>query len=182
MSERLAHDHAELHGLLSELCLALESGDVPQIHSRLDLFWARLAMHIRAEHLQLFPAILRSLRGNLKNTGPAPALTDVQNSIKELSLDHDFFMHELAAAIKTVRGLGQITERQSVDRQLEDVRATIAAVARRLNPHNRLEEEGVYLWTGELLSNAEQSELAERLRMELEKMPPRFAYASVAEE
>ena len=182
MSERLAHDHAALNGLLSELCLALESGEVQQIHSRLDLFWARLAMHIRAEHLELFPAILRSLRGDLKHTGSAPALTVVQNSIKELRLDHDFFMHELAGAIKTVRGFGQTTERQFVDKQLEDVRTRIAAVEERLSPHNKLEEEGVYLWIGELLSNAEQSELAARLREELEKMPPRFVYASLAED
>lgn len=182
MSERLAHDHAELNSLLSELWLALESGEVQQIDSRLDLFWARLAIHIRAEHLQLFPAILRSSRGNLKDTGPAPALTVVQNSIEELSFDHDFFMHELAGAIKTVRGLGQITERQFVAKQLGDVRTRIAAVEERLSRHNRLEEEGIYLWTGQLLSNAEQSELAVRLREELEKMPPRFAYASAAEE
>jgi len=182
MSERLAHDHAELNSLLSELWLALESGEVQQIHSRLDLFWARLAIHIRAEHLQLFPAILRPLRGNLKDTGPAPALTVVQNSIKELSFDHDFFMHELAGAIKTVRGLRQITDPQLVDERLESVKTRVAAVEERLSAHNMLEEEGIYLWAGELLSNAEQSALAARLREELEKMPPRFAYASVAEE
>ena len=182
MSERLAHDHAELHRLLSELGLALESDDVRQIHTRLDLFWARLAVHIRAEHLHLFPAILRAVRRNLDAAGPVPTLTVAQNSIKELRLDHDFFMHELAAAIKTVRGWGQITDRQFVDKQLEKVRTMIAAVEKRLSTHNRLEEEGIYLWSGELLSNVEQAELAERLRMELEKMPPRFAYASAAEE
>jgi len=182
MSERLAHDHAELNSLLSQLWLALESGEVQQIHSRLDLFWARLAIHIRAEHLQLFPAILRSLREKLKDTSPAPALGAVENSIKELSLDHDFFMHELAGAIKTVRDLAQITNRQFVDKQLEKLRTRIAAIEERLSAHNRLEEEEIYLWTGNLLSNAEQSELAARLREELVKMPPRFAYASVAEE
>ena len=110
MSESLARDHAELESLLSKVCLALELGEVQQIHSSLDLFWARLAVHIRAEHLQLFPAILRALKENLNDPGPAPALTVAQNWSEELSLDHDFFMHELAQAIKTVRSLRQITE------------------------------------------------------------------------
>ena len=182
MSERLAHDHAEVNRLLSDLRVALESGNVQQLHPRLDLFWARLAVHIRAEHLHLFPAVLRATRGNPNDTGPATALTVAQNSVDELRLDHDFFMHELARAIKTVRGLPQIADHQLLDEQLDDVRTRIAAVEERLSTHNRLEEEGVYLWIGDLLSKAEQSELADRLIGELEKMPPRFAYASVAEE
>lgn len=178
MSESLAHDHAELESLLSKLCLALELGEVQQIHSSLDLFWARLAVHIRAEHLQLFPAILRALKENLNDPGPAPALTVAQNWSEELSLDHDFFMHELAQAIKTVRSLRQITDRQILDEQLDNVRARIALLVERLSAHNRIEEEGIYLWTGELLNEAEQAELTARLREELEKMPARFAYVN----
>ncbi len=40
---------------------ALHAGDVEASHTGLDLFWARLAVHIRAEHLQLFPAIIDRL-------------------------------------------------------------------------------------------------------------------------
>ncbi len=32
-----------------------------EIFEKLDIFWARLAMHIRAEHLHLFPVTLKAL-------------------------------------------------------------------------------------------------------------------------
>jgi hypothetical protein len=56
----LAPDHAALHDVLSQLHTALNSGDVAGSHSQLDLFRARLAVHIRAEHLYLFPAVMMS--------------------------------------------------------------------------------------------------------------------------
>ncbi len=59
MSDMLTGDHLELDALLAELFLAFRDGDVELIYQRLDIFWARLVMHIRAEHLHLFPAINR---------------------------------------------------------------------------------------------------------------------------
>ena len=58
MSERLAHDHAELGKLLGEVKAALDNKDVARTNASLDLFWARLAIHIRAEHLHVFPALV----------------------------------------------------------------------------------------------------------------------------
>lgn len=55
-SQRLADDHGALDEVLSQLWKALDTGDVLVSHDKLDLFWARLAVHIRAEHLHLFPA------------------------------------------------------------------------------------------------------------------------------
>src|SRR5437764_14237253 len=51
----LEEDHASLGGLIEELCAALDGSDVARSFALLDLVWARLAVHIRAEHLCLFP-------------------------------------------------------------------------------------------------------------------------------
>lgn len=59
-STLLAHDHSELDSTLAGLVSALFEGDAARSLERLDLFWARLAMHIRAENLYLFPALLRA--------------------------------------------------------------------------------------------------------------------------
>jgi hypothetical protein len=54
-SRRLADDHAALDEVLRQLQEPLDTADVAASHAQLDLFWARLAVHIRAEHLHLFP-------------------------------------------------------------------------------------------------------------------------------
>lgn len=56
MNYPLADDHSEMDALLEEFFDALCCADVELIYQTLDFFWARLAMHIRAEHLHLFPA------------------------------------------------------------------------------------------------------------------------------
>jgi hemerythrin superfamily protein len=171
MSEFLANDHAELDRLLDELCLALQKGEVREIHQRLDRFWARLAVHIRAEHLVLFPAILRAVQGDLRGT---PSLTDAEKMIEELRSDHDFFMHELSRAIKLVRELLKTSANEPRRKELETVEAIVGAVVERLTAHNQLEEEGIYIWVGQVLNEPEQSELAARVQAELARMPPRF--------
>ncbi len=54
-------DHQSLADLLNDLTSALNptSGqhDVVRIFRLLDLFWAKLAVHIRAENVCIFPAI-----------------------------------------------------------------------------------------------------------------------------
>ena len=102
MNQRLESDHEDLHTLLDELYAALEGSDVRDIYQRLDLFWARLAIHIRAEHLHLFPAVLHALSGP-EDVAQAPSLAQAQNTIEELRRDHDFFMHELGRSIVAMR-------------------------------------------------------------------------------
>ena len=175
MNQRLASDHDDLNKLLNELHAELETGDVVRSHAQLDLFWARLAMHIRAEHLHLFPAILKGLNTDkAKDVAQAPSLAEAQSTIEQLRRDHDFFMHELSRAIASLRNLLQATDRQMIGRQLEQVRATVTAVQERLSAHNSIEEDYVYLWPARLLSEVEQSALIERVEVELRKMPPRF--------
>src|SRR3982750_973169 len=100
----LAHDHSEVDTLIHELLAALGEGNKTQSFARLDLLWARLAMHIRAENLCLFPAILAAL-DNVIGTPQdgVPSLEEASMMIARLRDDHDFFMRELVSAVKTMR-------------------------------------------------------------------------------
>ena len=105
MPDLLERDHEELDGVLGELFLALDHGERDESFARLDLLWARLAVHIRAEHLCLFPAILGAPQTLLTGRGDAPNLEELQSAIRVLRSDHDFFMHELAGAVNLMRAL-----------------------------------------------------------------------------
>lgn len=176
MDDQLTNDHAELGKLLGKFFDALDAGDITRSHSRLDLFWARLAMHIRAEHLHLFPAILRALNEpNRVNSPTTPSNSQAVNAIEQLRNDHDFFMHELGRAMATMRELVASRDRPVMVRDLEQVKARIVAVAERLATHNALEESEVYLWATSLLTNGEQLELEMLMHTELGNLPLRFA-------
>ena len=163
------HDHDDLGDLLNELSAALAANDVARTHHTLDLFWARLAMHIRAEHLHLFPTISRVASRGHQSLPP----DEPEHTIAELREDHDFFMRELAQAIAITRSLMANTEGNFAE-QLETVNKKIAAVRTRLIKHNEIEETGIYVWSNSLLSEAERSELAAQVQKELENLPPRF--------
>ena len=166
------HDHAEIGDLLNRLNAALEAGDIAQTHAALDLFWARLAVHIRAEHLHLFPLISRAAgRADAGNEILPPG--EPENMIARLRDDHDFFMRELAQAIAITRGLSAKVEGNAAA-PLGEVNKKIVAVRDRLVKHNELEETGIYLWSSSLLSEAERTELASQVQKELENLPPRF--------
>lgn len=153
---RLSHDHHAVSEVLEQLLTALENKDVETSYSRLDLLWARLAVHIRAEHLHLFPAV-------------TDRLSEAQVVIKTLRADHDFFMHELARAI------GILRELPGNEAKLATVADTVRKVEERLATHNDIEENQIYRWSSTLLSESEQLELLARINAELEKRPPRFS-------
>lgn len=161
----LSEDHEELAELLGALQAALNEHEPSAAFAHLDLFWARLAMHIRAEHLHLFPSILKS-------AVPDRASKDVEKAVVQLRSDHDFFMHELATAIKILRETK--TTEGDFENHLAAVRGIIKAVSDRLELHNELEEEIVYLMPAILLTPEEQVALADEVRVELENLPPRF--------
>ena len=94
--------------------------------------------------------------------------------IEELRSDHDFFMHELSRAIKLVRELLKTSANEPRRKELETVEAIVGPVVERLTAHNQLEEEGIYIWVGQVLNEPEHSELAARVQTELARMPPRF--------
>jgi hemerythrin-like domain-containing protein len=174
----LERDHKELDGILRDLLLSLDAGRVEESFKQLDLFWARLGVHIRAENLCLFPAILHELNSGLRGRGDdAPSLDEARQAIARLRTDHDFFMRELASAVKEMRDLRARPGSQSDAKMLRDVRGRVAAVSHRLAAHNELEEERVYRWTNELLDLRAQALLAAKLRREIENLPPRFSGA-----
>ena len=173
MNNLLAADHSELDALLKELFAALDAGDAARVYQKLDFVWARLAMHIRAEHLHLFPALLRAFESPQARTKSGLSLENVISRIAQLKRDHDFFMRELSAAIKQIRKLQEINQAE-ISPQLLSVREKIFDIRSRLKVHNEMEESEVYLWIDTLLDSAERADLNERMRKELENLPPRL--------
>jgi hypothetical protein len=163
----LESDHVELDRLLHETTAAIESTDVVRTFECLDLFWARLAMHIRAEHRWLFPTVREIAERSPEAFDRVPAVLDM------LRQDHDFFMRDLARAVKAMRLVfcfGNEAETLVVVREL------LEGVRERLEIHNRIEEERIYTLTAEKfldLSTAEQ--LLYSIKKELVNYPHRFA-------
>jgi iron-sulfur cluster repair protein YtfE (RIC family) len=147
----LTGDHAELDRLLEKICREIHADDETRLFELLDYFWARLAMHIRAEHLHLFPAILRAIEQE-------DDAAEIRTAIECLRADHNVFMKELARLMKT----------------RQDAAATIEAVASRLKTHNAIEESLIYSLTARLLPLQDQSELALKVKGELDNLPRRF--------
>lgn len=158
--QRLSDDHDAVAEVLKQLLTALDNKDVATSHSRLDLLWARLAVHIRAEHLHLFPAVTNRL-------------PDAQVIIEDLRTDHDFFMRELGQAIAILRDLS--IDRASYEAELRTVGDSVRAVEKRLATHNDVEEDQIYRRLGITLNQTEQSDLLARINDELENRPPRFS-------
>jgi hypothetical protein len=164
VSEQLAGDHEALDEILKQLQTALRDSNIEVAHVKLDLFWARLAVHIRAEHLHLFPAVL----SNLEN----------EAIVTELREDHDFFMGQLALAIQIMRELSTLPDRLIVPEGLDNVKTIVLEVEQRLVKHNELEESTIYRSTSIRLNPEEQAQLATRITMELRKHPPRFTLST----
>jgi len=161
-SERLSDDHQAVSEILKQLLSALHNKDVEVSYFRLDLLWARLAVHIRAEHLHLFPAVVSEF-------GAA------QPIIVHLRADHDFFMRELARAIAVLRALPRRIVETGDDAKLAAVGDTVREIEKRLVSHNEIEEHQIYRLARIMLTKTEQMELATRIKTELENRPPRFS-------
>jgi len=169
IADVLELDHSELDELLRSTMEATDSADAVQTFKHLDRFWARLAMHIRAEHLRVFP-VIRKIATRSAEFREIPELLDV------LREDHDFFMRDLARAIKAMRLVfyfGNEAETFAVVRKL------LEGVRERLAIHNRIEEAKVYtLATEELFEPAAIVDLLSSVRKDLDNYPDRFATGS----
>jgi len=148
---RLAHDHAALDELLKQVQQAVAASDLDGSFAKLDLFWARLAVHIRAEHHHLFPAVLNVVR-------------DAEATVARLRADHDFFMHELPQAIRLL-----------LAHDFKAVQNAITEVERRLRAHNELEEVEIYNRATDLLNQQQQAQLCTLINEDLASHPARFA-------
>jgi len=175
VSRILEYDHELLSELLHDLQSGLQQQNAARAFEMLDLFWARLAVHIRAENLCLLPAILNAPR-ELFGNGGVPAIEEAKGAIETLRSDHNFFMDELSKAVKTFREiLANDEDPQHVSEQFGTIRGRVDAVSLRLESHNALEEKKVYRWPALILSTPELESLCASLRRELENLPPRFA-------
>jgi hypothetical protein len=171
----LEEDHASVEAQFAQLCVFLDEGNVERAFSQLDLVWARLAVHIRAEHLCLFPAVLNAARLLSTHECDTLRLDEAQSLINQLRHDHDFFMTELARAVNLMREMRSSQDSRLITEMLRDVRQAISTVKDRLEKHNNLEEEQIYRWPVMLLNSTEQAQLTAHIQQEIEKMPPRFA-------
>ncbi len=158
----LEDDHSCLDDLLDSGLTAIDSGDTDRVFPCVDIFWARLAMHIRAEHLHLFPAILNAskLSNEVVNSDHA------EKTIEDLHNDHDLFMRRMIDAIKHLR---EGTE------DLQPVRVSLEQVRERLKTHNQTEESEVYGWAEKLLTSEDYKILEKKMLKELINLPPRFS-------
>jgi hemerythrin superfamily protein len=161
----LADDHAEVDILLGDALRKLAGDNAADAFKALDLFWARLAMHIRAEHLHLFPAVVKIS----ENAARISSDSNVPETLERLRRDHDFFMHELADAIKAMRAVTSPTEREI----MHDTAARLKIIRSRLADHNAVEEKLVYPLQRFLSAN-EREQLARSITKELTNLPPRF--------
>jgi len=170
---RLSDDHDAVSEVLEQLLSALKDKDVKTSHSKLDLLWARLAVHIRAEHLHLFPTVIKRL---------AHDSSEAQSLIDNLRADHDFFMRELARAVGILRELPRPLESPEDESKWNSVVDTVLSVKARLENHNEIEEEQIYRWSDTILTKPEQTDLVTRINAELQRRPPRFSAESWAKE
>lgn len=172
----LTNDHAKVGAIFSELCASLSACRKERAFELLDMAWARLAVHIRAEHLRLFPAILDALAASQEDDEAVALVTldEARDLFARLREDHNFFMDEMASAVKIMRELLASTDNESEARSLSIVRSKIDSVASRLEQHNRLEEEKLYRWPAMLLNRTEQARLETDVRREIQNLPARL--------
>jgi len=168
----LEQDHESLDQLLTELDAAVTKPGNPQVFELLDLFWARLAVHVRAENVRLFPSLANVPADRLTGKAGLPTAEEAERVLARLRSDHDFFIGELARMIKALRG-NEVGVMQT--EAVEALRTSLRGVRERLEDHNRLEENHVYLWPALLFDDEALATLSEQVRRELQNLPPRFA-------
>jgi hypothetical protein len=167
----LESDHESLSDLLTELDLALADFNVSRSFELLDLFWARLAVHIRAENLHLFPALANAPPSLFTGNDCLPTPEDAQEILKRLRSDHDFFMKELAEMIRVMR---EMTANPKTNyAEVGDLRRQMMTITGRLEEHNELEETQAYQWA-EFFDPQTVADLGKRIQHELKNLPARL--------
>jgi iron-sulfur cluster repair protein YtfE (RIC family) len=164
----LQQDHREIDELMAAVTESLDAGDYEGSRQTLDLFWARLAVHIRAEHLVLFPVVTEAI-ANEEVDEQFAALSDVINGLRS---DHDHFMYELAGVIKLMGSIDPADGGKR--RRMGKVRERLGTVREQLARHNRIEEETLYPLESLLSRGRDVVKVTERLKAQLENMPARF--------
>lgn len=172
--QRLSDDHRAVNDVLKQLLTALHNKDVEASYTKLDLLWARLAVHIRAEHLHLFPAVINRLTDSMDHA-LAPSLSEAHSIVDKLRADHNFFMCAFARAVNILRELPRPLDSADSEARFNSVHEEVLEVEKRLANHNEIEENRIYSWVSTILPEPEQIDLATRINAELENRPPRFS-------
>jgi iron-sulfur cluster repair protein YtfE (RIC family) len=151
LAAKLAADHDEIDHLFREARAAVGRELHAEAHRAVDRIWMRLAVHIRAEHKVLFPAV-------------AEFRPDLGATLQTLREDHDFFMATLAGAVNGLKD-------PAVD--WAAVASALASVRQRLATHNALEESQVYPLADRLLPG-QREQLISAVSRELAALPDRY--------
>ena len=162
--ETLSNDHREIDELLASIFGAIEMDSPDKLNGQIDQLWARLAVHIRAEHRYLFPVLIEAARKNAPTSELAQELETVIDSLRQ---DHDHFVKVLAGLVAGTR------EKRNI--RSEDLELQLRELAERLASHNKIEEAKVYPLVEKLLPSPTAFGLQEQIRREIENLPPRFA-------
>jgi iron-sulfur cluster repair protein YtfE (RIC family) len=174
----LKTDHRVLGEMLNQLTIQLGKPDLAWAFENLDLLWGSLAVHIRAENICLFPAILNAPRERFDANNKIPPYEQARTTIEQLRSEHNSFMSQLGQAMKELRAMIIHPESYSVEVTVPDIRNRIAVFADELHEHNKIEENQVYLWPALLLDQESLERLRVGVRSEIENLPSRFAWAS----
>lgn len=151
----LESDHREIDDLLHRARETTFATDRAVVYSAVDILWARLAVHIRAEHVSLFPVLL--------------SIGADENIVERLRLDHSFFMSSLARGIKGLNPHDDLVSRTEAN----EIRRLLDEVEARLIEHNDLEERMIYPMT-EIMDTNDAVRLRNDIKRELDNIPPRF--------
>jgi hypothetical protein len=138
----------------------------------LDVFWGHLAVHIRAENIELFPALLRASERTPRHAD-APSHDKIVDTVAQLRADHDFFMSELTGTMKEFRVLRQADQPVN-SAALAGIRERLVRVSDHLAAHNAIEETQAYRWVAALLDQTEQASLTGHIQRELGNLPARL--------
>lgn len=174
----LKTDHQVLDEMLNQLTIQLAKPDLAWAFENLDLLWGSLAVHIRAENICLFPAILNAPRERFGTNNSIPPYVEARATVEQLRIDHNSFMNELGQAMKELRAMIIRPESYSVEVTVCDLRKRIGLFADALHRHTEIEEKQVYLWPALLLDQDSLERLKVGVRSEIENLPARFAWAS----
>ena len=152
--------------MLNDLDVALSLADPIKTYHSLDLFWARLSVHIRAEHLVVFPAVKRSVAEDSSRQ------CELKDILARLRSDHDLFIKQLARAVKAMR---LVPEFGNEAETFVIVKGLVDNVRQRLIEHNRIEEEVIYPMVGQSANdNVDMDEISVETLKQLTNLPSRF--------
>ena len=79
-----------------------------------------------------------------ESTHETPDLSEAKSVVGNLRGDHDFFMVELARAVNILRELPKPIDSQQGDATLDSILDVVLEVEKRLENHNRIEENQIY--------------------------------------